>query len=93
MARVPMERFEEGTEIVRVYLAATLAEARRVEDALESEGVEFAVETEEYLSPTALGSNALRRGAGFWIREGELERAADALERGGHVAGLVRRGP
>ena len=91
MARVPMETFEEGTELVRVYLAATLAEAGRIEGVLAAAGVEFAVEVEEYASPTALGSNALRRGAGFWVREAELDRAADALERGGHVAGLVRR--
>jgi hypothetical protein len=86
-----METFEEGTELVRVYLAATLAEAGRIEGVLAAAGVEFAVEVEEYASPTALGSNALRRGAGFWVREAELDRAADALERGGHVAGLVRR--
>jgi hypothetical protein len=86
-----METFEEGTELVRVYLAATLAEAGRIEEVLAAAGVEFAVEVEEYASPTALGSNALRRGAGFWVREAELDRAADALERSGHVAGLVRR--
>lgn len=91
MARVEMETFAEGTELVRVYLAATLSEARRVEDALGAAGVEFAVEVEEYASPTALGSNQARRGAGFWLREADLDRAADALERGGHVAGLVRR--
>ncbi len=91
MARIPMESFEEGTEIVRVYLAASLAEAHRVEEALGAVGVEFAVEVEEFASPTALGSNQARRGAGFWVREAELDAAADALERAGHVAGLVRR--
>jgi hypothetical protein len=86
-----MESFEEGTELVRVYLAAALDEARRIEEALGAAEVEFAVEVEEFASPTALGSNQPRRGAGFWVREGELDRAADALERGGHRAGLVRR--
>ncbi len=91
MARVEMETFEEGTELVRVYLAATLVEARRIEEALDLAGVEFAVEVEEFASPTALGSNQPRRGAGFWLREADLDVAADALERGGHLAGLVRR--
>jgi hypothetical protein len=86
-----MESFEEGTELVRVYLAAALAESRRVEEALADAGVDFAVEIEEFASPTALGSNQARRGAGFWVREGDLERAADALERAGHLAGLVDR--
>ncbi|HEX9244068.1 MAG TPA: hypothetical protein VF875_16615 [Anaeromyxobacter sp.] len=91
MARVPMESFEEGTELVRVYLAAALEEARRIEEVLGAAAVEFAVEVEEFASPTALGSNQARRWAGFWVRQAELDRAADALERGGHVAGLVRR--
>ncbi len=89
MAQVGMESFEEGTEIVRVYLAAALAEAQAIEDALTAEGVDFAVEVEELWARTALGS--ARRAAGFWVREADVERAAGALERGGHVAGLVDR--
>jgi hypothetical protein len=85
-----MESFEEGTEIVRVYLAASLVEAGRIEHALGEASVDFAVEVEEFASPGLLSNNA-RRGAGFWIREADLERAAAALERGGHVAGLVDR--
>ncbi len=92
MARIEMDGFEEGTEIARVYLAASLAEAQRVESVLGAAGVEYAVEVEEFRSPTALGSNAVRRGAGFWIRESSLEAAAGALERAGCVAGLVDRG-
>ncbi len=91
MAHVPMEAFEEGTEIVRVYLAASLREAHAVEDVLAGAGVDFAVEVETFASPTALGSNAARQGAGFWIREPDLERAAGALERAGQRAGLVQR--
>jgi hypothetical protein len=86
-----MDAFEEGTEIVRVYLAVTLREAHAVEGALTDAGVDFGVEVEPFASPTALGSNSARQGAGFWIREEELDHAAGALERAGHVAGLVRR--
>ncbi len=86
-----MEAFEEGTEIIRVYLAASLREAQAVETALSAAEVDFAVEVEAFASPTALGSNAARKGAGFWVREADLHRAADALERAGHVAGLVQR--
>jgi hypothetical protein len=87
-----MESFEEGTEIVRVYLAATLREAQAVEATLTHAGVDFAVEVEAFASRTALGANAPRQGAGFWIRSGEVDRAADALERAGQIAGLVERG-
>ncbi len=87
-----MDDFEEGAEIVRVYLAATLAEAQHVERVLEETGVEFAIEVEEFASRAALFSGGVRRGAGFWVREGLVDGAADALERAGWVAGLVDRG-
>lgn len=84
-----MDTFEEGTEIVRVYLAASLVEARTVEGALDAAGVVYAVEVEELASRSAFGSQ--RRGAGFWVREPDLEAAATALERAGHLRGLVDR--
>jgi hypothetical protein len=87
-----MDDFEEGAEIVRVYLAATLGEAQQVERVLEEAGLEFAVEVEEFASRTALFSGGVRRGAGFWVREVLVDGAADALERAGCVAGLVDRG-
>ena len=91
MAQVRMDSFEEGTELVRVYLAASLDEARGVEETLAATDVEFAVEVEELSTRGLFGWFQARRGAGFWVREIELDRAAGALERGGHVAGLVRR--
>jgi hypothetical protein len=91
VAHVQMEAFEEGTEIVRVYLAATLREAAAVEDVLSGAEVDFAVEVEELSSPNALGLKVTRQAAGFWIREEELDRAVGALERAGQLAGLVRR--
>jgi hypothetical protein len=86
-----MERFEEGTEIVRVYLAASLAEAQQVERALGEAGVEFGVESEEFSSRNVLGLDAPRRLAGFWVRDELVDAAADALQRAGHLTGLVDR--
>jgi hypothetical protein len=90
MPRIPMDAFEEGTEIVRVYLAATQAEAADVEAALDAAGASYAVEVESFPSGALLGS-AERRFAGFWVREAELDGCADALERAGHRRGLVER--
>ncbi len=92
MAVIPMEAFEEGTEIVRVYLAASLAEAQAAERVLTSAGVEYAVEVEDLASRTLFGLGTVRRGAGLWVRAESLDPAADALERAGCVAGLVDRG-
>jgi hypothetical protein len=87
-----MESFEEGTEIVRVYLATSLSEAQAVERVLAGAGVEYGVEVEVLASRTLFGLGSARRGAGIWVREARLADAADALERAGCVAGLVERG-
>jgi hypothetical protein len=87
-----MDAFEEGTEIVRVYLAASLGEAQQVERVLEEAGVEFGVEVEEFASRRAILSGGVQRGAGFWVRGALVDGAAEALERAGCVSGLVDRG-
>jgi hypothetical protein len=91
MAQVPMERFEEGTELVRVYLAAAFDEARAVEATLDGAGVEYGVEVEPLRAATALGLATTRSGAGFWVRAGDLDAACAALEAAGQVRGLVLR--
>lgn len=90
MPRVAEDAFDEGTEIVRVYLAATLSEARSVERELDGVGVEFLAEPEQYGAPSSLGAR-VRTGVGFWVIEAALDAAAGALERAGLVAGLVQR--
>jgi hypothetical protein len=85
-----MEGFPEGTEIVRVYLAGSLAEAQQVEAVLGGAGVDFAVEAEEFPSRNILLLPSTRRLAGFWVREEAVADVAAALERAGCVAGLVK---
>lgn len=91
MARIEMDDFQEGTEVVRVYLAASLREAQAAEQVLDAAGVAYAVEVEAFAQPTLLGSSAPRQGAGFWVEPGDLDASAGALERAGLVAGLVQR--
>lgn len=90
MARVSEEAFDEGTEIARVYLAASLSEAQAVERALDAAAVDYLAEPEEYGAPAALGSR-VRTGVGFWVAEAAVAPAAGALERAGLTAGLVKR--
>jgi hypothetical protein len=90
MGRVTEEAFEDGTEIVRVYLAATLAEAQSVERVLDGAGVDYLAEPEQYGAPSSIGSR-VRTGVGFWVVEAAVDPAAGALERAGLVAGLVKR--
>ncbi|HET6437517.1 MAG TPA: hypothetical protein VFG59_05610 [Anaeromyxobacter sp.] len=90
MARVTEEAFEEGTEIVRVYLAATLSEAQSVERVLETVGADYLAETETFRNPSLLAPRQ-RTGVGFWVKEAALDTAADALASAGLTAGLVKR--
>jgi hypothetical protein len=90
MPRVTEEAFEEGSQIVRVYMAASVAEAQRVEKVLDDLGLEYLAEPEQYGAPHALGSRT-RTGVGIWVPEAALDPAADALERAGLRSGLVKR--
>lgn len=91
MARIDMEAFEEGTEIVRVYLALGLDEAGRVERALDAAGVEYGVEVEAVDTRNGFGLRTQRNAAGFWIREPALDAAEAALLAAKLVKGLVQR--
>ncbi len=90
MPRVTEEAFGEGSQIVRVYLAASVAEAQRVEAILDGLDLDYLAEPEQYSAPNALGAR-LRTGVGIWVAEAALDPAADALERAGLVSGLVKR--
>lgn len=90
MPRVTEETFAEGSEIVRVYLAASLGEAQSVERALDAVGVDYLAEPEPYAARWALGSR-VRTGVGFWVAGEALDAAAGALERAGLRSGLVER--
>lgn len=90
MPRVTEEAFEEGSEIFRVYLAASLGEGRSVERTLDEIGVDYLAEPEPYAARWALGSR-VRSGVGFWVTGAALETAASALDRAGLKSGLVVR--
>lgn len=89
MPRIALEEFGEGTEVVRVYLAQALAEARAVEEALAASGLRFAVEVEQLPVRSLLGGLSTRTAVGFWVDPAEVAPCAAALERAGHVKGLV----
>ena len=91
MARQAMERFGEGTELVRVYLAASVSEAEAAEAAIGAVGIAYAVEVEAFFVPTLLGSSSPRQGAGIWLLESDLDAACAALTRAGLSKGLVDR--
>jgi hypothetical protein len=89
MARIALDAFGEGTELVRVYLAQALGEARAVEAVLDGTGLRFAVEVEQVPVRSLLGGLSARTAVGFWVEPGDVAPCAAALERAGHLKGLV----
>jgi hypothetical protein len=89
MTRIALDEFGEGTEVVRVYLAQELAEAQAVEEILGTTGLRFAVEVEEVPVRSLLGGVSARTGVGFWVHGDDVAPSVAALERAGHVKGLV----
>ncbi len=85
MPRVDREALAD-VEVERVYLAAELDEARRVEAALDAGGIDYVVEVEPYWKNTLMIFPTRLAGAAFYV-EGDAVEGALVLIRG---AGLVR---
>jgi len=79
-----------GRALARVFLAATVSEARRVEGVLDGHGVDYCVRVEP-CGRTLFGST--RQGAAFFVDEAQAESCDDALARAGLSAGTVRENP
>jgi len=79
-----------GGTPVRIFLAATVAEARRVETCLDQLGANYFVRVEP-VGRTLFGS--VRQGAAFFIDAGQAGAGEDALIRAGLGAGVVRTQP
>jgi len=88
MARLHFKDFIDQ-ELIRVYLAAHLSEAKRVEETLTKGGVDHAVALETYLKQVyplfALGVHV---GASFFVASAQAALARNTLLAGGLKAGI-----
>ena len=73
--------------LARIYLAATVSEARRVEAVLDQLDVDYSVRVEP-CGRTLFGST--RQGAAFLVDAAQADSCDEALERAGLGAGIVR---
>jgi hypothetical protein len=89
---MPMTDGDEGGErpLARIFLAVTVAEARRVEAVLDQLDVDYTVRVEP-CGRTLFGS--VRQGAAFFVDAGQTAPCEDALVRAGLGAGIVRDPP
>ena len=74
----------------RVYLAASLTEARQVEQLLSGSGVDYVVQVEALGRTTLFGS--LRHGAGFYVTSGQAAHCRSLLAGAG-MARVVAEEP
>ena len=87
MARVTEIEFTDK-EIVGVYLAARLSEARLIEEELDRHNVDYLIEVEPYLSGTSFGVREYK-GAAFYVTAGIAEFCRKQLREKGFRSGLV----
>jgi hypothetical protein len=71
----------------KIYLAASLREARQIEAVLTGHGVDYAVEVEELGRTTLFGS--LRHGAGFYVTSAQAASCRSLLAHAGHSRGVI----
>jgi hypothetical protein len=85
MTRVDGDTFDEE-DLVRLFIAATLAEAKEVETLLTGRGVEYVVEVEPF-GRTLFGSP--RYGATFYVRSAQARYCGALLLSAGMEIGLL----
>ena len=83
------EKEQPGAELplARIFLAVTVAEARRVEAVLDELDVDYSVRVEP-CGRTLFGS--VRQGAAFLVDAPQADRCDEALVKAGLGAGVVR---
>jgi hypothetical protein len=86
MARVTFDDLSEK-EVSRIYLAGELAEAKRVEALLNSNGIDYAIEVEPYVRFSLFSSQYA--GAAFYVLSGQAEFCRRALCEAGLKTGIL----
>ena len=89
MSRVAIDDFGDR-EIFRIYLAARLSEAQRVEAELTNHSIEYAIEVEKYAA-TAVFWISVYAGAAFYVPAEQAELCCNVLQEAGLSSGLMEK--
>ena len=85
MARVEPEALAHY-ELARIYIAGRLSEARKVEELLGGNGVDYVVQVEPYRTSILFGP---RNGAAFYVVDTQAEFCRQHLAAAGFERGLL----
>lgn len=89
MARIALEDFGEK-EVVRIYIAGALGEAKRVEAILTENGIHYAVEVELYLTSSIFSIfSSGQKGASFYVISGQADFCRRVLRDAGLKVGII----
>ncbi len=90
MAKVPLENFE-GREIERVYLASSLADAKKVEEALDASPFTFTLDLERFAGFWGIFGGGV--GVGFYVEPPHAPACKQYLRAKGFTYGLEAEEP
>jgi hypothetical protein len=89
MAQVEIEDFKDK-EIKRVFMAGSQEEAKRVEDLLNDEDIDYAIALEPYTSLTGLiMPSSQKQGVAFYVIAGQSDYCRNILISKGLDAGII----
>ena len=89
MARVTLEDFGDR-EVVRIYIAGELGEAKRVETILAGNGIHYAVEVEPYMTSSIFSIfSSGQKGASFYVVSGQADFCRRILHEAGLKVGII----
>jgi len=89
MSHIELEDFKDR-EIKRIYMAGSQDEARRVEDLLNNEEIDYAIALEPYT--TAIGlimPTSQKHGVAFYVLAGQSDYSRNILVSNGLRSGII----
>ena len=87
MVRVTLDDFSDK-EVARIYLAVELGEAKRVEEILSANGIDYVVEVEPYVRSSVFSFSSENRGAAFYVLSGQADFCKQTLFDAGLKVGI-----
>ena len=89
MGRLAIEDFGDK-KIARIYFAATLSEAQRVETELSRHNIDYAIEVEPYIASAVFWMSE-HKGAAFYVISGQADYCCRVLDEAGLTTGLLEK--
>jgi hypothetical protein len=88
MPRVDQDLWPDKA-LMLVFIAGTVAEAKRAEAALTAAGMDYCIDAEEYVQGVGFPISGPYMGLGFYVLEGQASYARRLLESAELASGII----